>query len=29
VHDLIVLGHVVDEQWEAMATAGIEDALSG
>jgi ribosomal protein S18 acetylase RimI-like enzyme len=29
VHDLIVLGHVVDEQWEAMATAGIEDALTG
>ena len=28
VHDLIVLGHVVDKQWEAMATAGIEDALA-
>ena len=28
VHDLFVLGHVIDEQWDAMATAGIADALS-
>jgi len=28
LHDLIVLAHVVDENWALLATAGIEDALA-
>jgi RimJ/RimL family protein N-acetyltransferase len=28
LHDLIVLAHVVDENWALLATAGIDDALT-
>jgi L-amino acid N-acyltransferase YncA len=28
LHDLVVLGHVVDDEWAGMATAGIADALA-
>jgi RimJ/RimL family protein N-acetyltransferase len=28
LHDLIVLTHVVDENWALLATSGIEDALA-
>jgi RimJ/RimL family protein N-acetyltransferase len=28
LHDLIVLAHVVDDNWALLATAGIEDAVS-
>lgn len=28
LHDLIVLAHVVDENWALLATSGIEDALA-
>src|SRR3712207_5885390 len=28
LHDLIILGHLVEEEWAGMATAGIADELS-
>jgi ribosomal protein S18 acetylase RimI-like enzyme len=28
LHDLVVLAHVVDEQWSGMLTAGIDEALA-
>lgn len=29
LHDLVVLAHVVDDQWSGMLTAGIDEALAG
>jgi L-amino acid N-acyltransferase YncA len=29
VHDLIIMGHLVEDTWSAMATAGLEDYMQG